>query len=158
MLKSTRFLATLATYATFAASPSIGVAFAQNVLQADLTPPEVSCPRDGQTDFIPGLALGLKTSGNPVQVTYNIGFRASPTGIIHVIPVIDGVFDVDQQLDRAIGDASGQADVVAFSRLYRLPKGSHTFSLMFSCQSAVQVVRGWLTVYELPRSHNGERD
>jgi hypothetical protein len=78
--------------------------------------------------------------------------------VIHLIPVIDDVSDIDRQIDRAIGDflGSGQSDTISFSRVYALARGTHTFALSFSCQSAIELTRGWLTVYELPKQ--GERE
>jgi hypothetical protein len=119
------------------------------VLQVDL-PHEAPCPTGGQSAPIPGLALTLETSGRPVQVMYHVQFVASPTGAIHIIPVIDGE-SASGQVDRSIGDCSGQQDVISFSRVYSLAKGTHTFALSFSCQSGVDVTVGWLTIYELPK-------
>jgi hypothetical protein len=132
-------------------------ALAQNFAQADL-PLEASCPRDGQPGLIPGLVASLTTSGRPVFVSYVVGFISSPQGVIHLTSVIDGL-NADQ-LDRAIGDflGSGQSDTIAFSRVYALQKGAHTFALAFSCQSAIQVTQGWLTVYELPKQGHREAE
>jgi hypothetical protein len=56
-------------------------------------------------------------------------------------------------LDRAIGDflGSGQSDVISFTKLYFLPRGTYTFALAYDCAKAGQIVRGWLTAIELPR-------
>jgi hypothetical protein len=144
----------LATAALSVAALSVGSATAQNVAQAELAPGGAVCPRNGQTEIIPGLKLTLETSGRPVLVSYVIGFASGPQGNLHLIPVINNIFDVPRQLDRAIGDflASGQRDVVSFSYVYALAAGTHTFALCYSdCQSQIEVIRGWLTVYELPK-------
>jgi hypothetical protein len=129
---------------------------AQNVVQADLVGGGSTCPRQDQgepTNIIPGLELVITTDGRPIELSYTVGFDSSPQGNIHLIPVIDGVFETDHQLDRAIGDflGSGQRDTVSLSRIYRLPRGTHTLALAFSCHKAVQFVRGWLVAKELPR-------
>jgi len=132
---------------------------AQNVSQVLVTvdSPTFSCPTGGQTALISGLELSLETSGRPVLVMYNIQFAASPSGIISLVPVIDGAPDVGGQLDRAIGDFpfSGQVDAVHFSRVYSLPEGVHSFAVRANCQSAVNVSRRWLIAYELPRDKRG---
>src|SRR5262245_5659037 len=103
--------------------PTAGVA--QNVLQVPnvVDPPTFGCPTGGVTGAdISGLELTLDASGRPVLLLYNIQFTASPSGIVTLIPVIDGVADIGGQLDRAIGDFpfSGQVDAVHFSRVYSL--------------------------------------
>jgi len=147
MQKVVGFVFAAVTVAVLSAIP----ASAQNVLQAEI-PGGVTCPRFVE-EFIPGLDLTLTTSGRPVEVSYVIGFSSSPQGIIHLIPVINGIKLVDDQLDRAIGDflGSGQRDTVSFSKVYWLPRDTHTFALIFTCQSAIDLVRGWLTVNELPK-------
>lgn len=139
--------------AVVTAAVFLGQASAQNVVQADLGSGGGICPQFGQTEFIPGLAVNIRTTGRPVLVTYVIGFNSSPQGNIQIVPVINGVNDIDRQLGRAIGDflGSGQADTMSFSRVYMMPKGTHDFALTYSCQSSINVVRGWLTVTELPR-------
>jgi hypothetical protein len=129
---------------------------AQNVTQADLAGGGAACPRQDQGEsepsVIPGLELVIATHGRPVELSYTVGFDSSPQGVIHLIPVVNGVLEIDHQLDRSIGDfvASGQRDTVSFSRIYWLPRGTHTFAVAFSCQRAVNLVRGWLIANELP--------
>lgn len=135
---------------------TISDASAQNVIQADLVGGGAACPRQDQgepTNIVPGLELVIETDGRPVELSYTIGFHSSPQGNIHLIPMIDGVLETDHQLDRAIGDflGSGQSDVVSFSRIYRLPHGTHTFAIAFSCNKSINLVRGWLIAKELPR-------
>jgi hypothetical protein len=47
--------------------------------------------------------------------------------------------------------ASGQSDTISFSRIYWLPRGTHTLALAFSCHKVVNFVRGWLVAQELPK-------
>lgn len=108
------------------------------------------CPTGGQSKLVTG-EVSLETSGQPVLMMYNLEISASPTGGIFLVPVIDGTADGDGQLDRLIGAASGQVDVISFSRAYWLNKGIHTFAVIGTCQSAVNVTRSWLTVYELSK-------
>lgn len=138
----------------------LGVTFsdarAQNVVQADLVGGGAACPRQDQgepTNIIPGLELVIETDGRPIELSYTVGFDSSPQGVLHLIPVVNGVFETDHQLDRAIGDflGSGQRDTASFSRIYSLPRGTHTFAVAFSCHKAVNLVRGWLIAKELPR-------
>jgi hypothetical protein len=137
----------IAAVAVTSLSVLLGEAAAQNVAQGDLIG-SAGCPLYDQT--IPGLQVVLGSSGRLVEVSYVVGFASSPQGVIHLIPVIDGVPDRDRQLDRAIGDfPSGQSDIVSFSRVYVLPKGVHTFEVTFSCAKPLNVNRGWLTVKEL---------
>jgi hypothetical protein len=77
-------------------------------------------------------------------------FHVSPTGNINMRPVIDGQSLIGDQLDRAVGDFSGQRDILPFTRLYRLPAGLHTFGIEMTCQAGISVFNGWMTVYELP--------
>jgi len=48
-----------------------------------------------------------------------------------------------------IGEAQGELATLAFSRLYAVPAGLHTFAVQFSCQGGVTVAMRWLTVHEL---------
>jgi hypothetical protein len=136
---------------------------AQNVVEADLVGGGAACPRQDQGEqasIIPGLELVITTDGRPIELSYTVGFDSSPQGNIHLIPVVDGVLETDHQLDRAIGDfpGSGQRDTVSFSRIYRLPRGTHTLALAFSCHKAVHFVRGWLIAKELPRQGQHGRE
>lgn len=134
----------------------ISDARAQNVIQADLVGGGAACPRQDQgepTNIIPGLELVIATDGRPVELSYTVGFDSSPQGIIHLIPVVNGVLEIDHSLERAIGDflGSGQRDTVSFSRIYWLPRGTHTFAVAFSCHKAINLIRGWIIANELPR-------
>jgi hypothetical protein len=145
---------------------TISDARAQNVTQADLVGGGAACPRQDQGEsepnIIPGLDLVITTHGRPVELSYTVGFVSSPQGNIHLIPVINGVLEIDRQLDRAIGDflGSGQSDTVSFSRIYWLPRGTHTLALASTCHKAVHFVRGWLIAKELPtqRRHGQEQE
>jgi hypothetical protein len=123
---------------------------AQNVAQVDGAG-ALSCPVSGVVGDVPGLALSLETTGNPVLVIYTVQFIASPTGQITLWPVIDGVTQTSGQRDRAIGDFSGQTADVTFSRVYEVARGPHTFGLRATCQSGVVFSTRWLTVYELSK-------
>jgi hypothetical protein len=125
-------------------------ALAQNVVQVDGTMGG-QCSEHGVVTDIPGLAVSLTTTGNPVLIIYTVQFNASPTGEITIWPVIDGVTQSSGQRDRAIGDFSGQTADVTFSRVYAVARGAHTFGLRATCQSTVVFSTSWLTVYELPQ-------
>jgi hypothetical protein len=124
-------------------------ALAQNVAQVDGTM-GVQCSTNGVVSSIPGLTVGLATTGNPVLINYTVQFNANPTGQITIWPVIDGVTQTSGQRDRAIGDFSGQTADVTFARVYDVSRGEHTFGLRATCQSQVIFSTSWLTVYELP--------
>ena len=133
-------------------------ALAQNVVQVDGTMGG-QCSEHGVVTDIPGLALSLTTTGNPVLIIYTVQFNASPTGEITIWPVIDGVTQASGQRDRAIGDFSGQTADVTFSRVYAVAQSKHTFGLRATCQSTVVFSTSWLTVYELPKGkqdNNGQ--
>ena len=114
------------------------------------------CSEHGVLSDVPGLALSLETTGNPVLIMYTVQFNASPTGEMTLFTVIDGVTQASGQRDRAIGDFSGQTADVTFSRVYALARGLHTFGLRATCQSTVVFATTWLTVYELPKSKQGK--
>jgi hypothetical protein len=128
---------------------------AQNVAQVDGTTGSGVCSTGGVVVDVPGLALGLTTTGNPVLISYTVQFNANPTGGITLWPVIDGVTQTIGQRDRFIGDFSGQVADVTFSRVYTLAEGEHTFGLRATCQSQVLFTTRWLTVYELPTGKKG---
>jgi len=128
---------------------------AQNVAQVDGTQGG-QCSEHGVLSDVPGLALSLETTGNPVLIMYTVQFNASPTGEMTLFTVIDGVTQASGQRDRAIGDFSGQTADVTFSRVYALARGLHTFGLRATCQSSVVFATTWLTVYELPKSKQGK--
>ena len=114
------------------------------------------CSEHGVLSDVPGLALSLETTGNPVLIMYRVQFNASPTGEMTLFTVIDGVTQASGQRDRAIGDFSGQTADVTFSRVYALARGLHTFGLRATCQSSVVFATTWLTVNELPKSKQGK--
>jgi hypothetical protein len=105
---------------------------------------------------VPGLNLHLETTGNLVLIVYTVQFNASPTGEMTVWVVIDGVTQLAGRRDRGIGDFSGQTADVTFSRVFAVPRGSHTFGLRATCESTVVFSTSWLTVYELPKSKQGK--
>src|SRR5262245_16644973 len=84
------------------------VSFAQNVAQVDGIAGTGQCSTGGVVTDVPGLALSLSTTGNPVLIIYTVQFNANPTGGITLWPVIDGVTQLAGQRDRLIGEFSGQ--------------------------------------------------
>jgi hypothetical protein len=133
-------------------------ALAQNVAQVDGIIGVECAFTHGLVGDVPGLALSLKTTGNPVLVIYTVQFNGNPTAGITLWPVIDGVTQTSGQRDRFIGDFSGQVADVTFSRIYALKRGSHTFGLRATCQSQVIFSTSWLTVYELPKDKKDKGD
>ena len=123
-------------------------ALAQNVAQVDGTIGVECSFTHGVVGDVPGLALHLKTTGNPVLIIYTVQFNGNATGGITLWPVIDGVTQTSGQRDRLIGSA--QVADVTFSRVYELDRGKHTFGLRATCQSQIVFSTSWLTVYELP--------
>ena len=123
-------------------------ALAQNVAQVDGTIGVECSFTHGVVGDVPGLALHLKTTGNPVLIIYTVQFNGNATGGITLWPVIDGVTQTSGQRDRLIG--SSQVADVTFSRVYELDRGKHTFGLRATCQSQIVFSTSWLTVYELP--------
>jgi hypothetical protein len=121
---------------------------AQNVAQVDGTIGVECSFTHGVVGDVPGLALHLKTTGNPVLIIYTVQFNGNATGGITLWPVIDGVTQTSGQRDRLIG--SSQVADVTFSRVYELDRGKHTFGLRATCQSQIVFSTSWLTVYELP--------
>src|SRR5262245_10554397 len=98
---------------------------AQNVAQVDGVVGGPECSTGGVVVDVPGLALSLKTTGNPVLIMYTVQFNANPTGGITLWPVIDGVTQSSGQRDRLVG--TGQVADVTFSRIYEIERGEHTF-------------------------------
>ena len=131
-------------------------ALAQNVAQVDGTIGVECSFTHGVVGDVPGLALHLKTTGNPVLIIYTVQFNGNATGGITLWPVIDGVTQTSGQRDRLIG--SSQVADVTFSRVYELDRGKHTFGLRATCQSQVIFSTSWLTVYELPKRQKGQGD
>jgi len=121
---------------------------AATVTQADLSINSAAC-LDSWTQ-VPGLqtSITVQTEGQPVKISYFLNFRAAPKAVIHVLPVISDTRQSQQQVSRAIGDfaASGQTDSISYSRIYWLDAGRQDFALLFTCQSAVTMLRGTLTV------------
>ena len=133
-------------------------ALAQNVAQVDGTIGVECLFTHGVVGDVPGLALHLKTTGNPVLIIYTVQFNGNPTAGITLWPVIDGITQTSGQRDRLIGDFSGQVADVTFSRVYELDRGKHTFGLRATCQSQVIFSTSWLTVYELPSGKHPHDD
>ena len=140
----------LATISIAALLFTLGVmdALAQNVAQVDGTIGAECSFTHGVVGDVPGLALHLKTTGNPVLIIYTVQFNGNATGGITLWPVIDGVTQTSGQRDRLIG--SSQVADVTFSRVYELDRGKHTFGLRATCQSQIVFSTSWLTVWELP--------
>jgi hypothetical protein len=123
-----------------------------NVAQVDRTT-EWTCPTPtgthGDWFNVPDLVASLTTTGNPVLVTIVLEFIGEqPASSPQLSPVIDGVRQ-PQKLDWHTS-SGGEVATITFSRLYVLPAGQHTFAAALTCQNLVVVVRGWLTLYELP--------
>ena len=121
---------------------------AATIAQADLSHGSAPC-LDSWT-VVPGLetSLDVPSAGQPVKISYFLNFRSSPRGQIHVLPVINDTRQTWQQVSRAIGDFadSGQTDTISYSRIYWLDAGRQDFALLFTCQNAVTMLRGTLTV------------
>ena len=118
------------------------------IAQAELSHVGAVCQSSWTT--IPGLIteLEVQSDGQPVKVSYSLNFRAGPKALIHVLPVINEIQQIEHQVTRAIGDfsGSGQTDIISYSRIYWLDAGRQKWSLLFSCQNQVVMLRGTLTV------------
>ena len=69
-----------------------------------------------------------------------------------ITPLIDDIPRTADMLRFQIPHGEDRAGfgVFAFSRLYPVPPGAYTVSWEAACLSQLTVLRGWLTVYELP--------
>jgi hypothetical protein len=125
-----------------------------NVAQVDRVSPWV-CPASPTMPpiftSIPDLSLALTTQGGPLLMMVMIDtptFWGGGEGILFE-PVING-----QQIsgDRlSISRSNNSLWPFAFSRVYMLPAGTHSFSASLAClNNPANMGRAWVTVYELP--------
>jgi hypothetical protein len=98
---------------------------------------------------VPGLALSFSTRGGPVMLKIHFSWHGTAGTGVWLEPVIDGQQLGADRLSWQTGN-DGFLDIIAFERVYPLPAGSHTFGVRLSCQNTLTLLRGWLTVYELP--------
>lgn len=124
-----------------------------NVAQVDRTS-EWACPSPTGTTGtfydIPDLALALTTAGGPVLLLANFTFHGAVGASAYWLdPVIDSQQKSGDRMSWQTGNDT-EIDNSAYQRLYPLPAGAHTFGLRMSCQNQITILRGWLTVYELP--------
>jgi hypothetical protein len=114
-----------------------------------LCPPGSGSMVKGPFTDVPGLALSLTTSGQPVLLMINITLHGTAGTGFWFDPVIDVVSQSNDRMAWQTGN-DGFVDVFSFHRVYPLPAGTHTFGARMSCQNELLVYRAWLTVYELP--------
>jgi hypothetical protein len=124
-----------------------------NVAQVDRTS-EWACPSPtgttGQFYDIPDLALSLTTTGGPVLLMVNFTFHGAVGASAYWLePVIDGQQKSADRMSWQTGTDT-EIDNAAYQRVYALPAGAHPVGLRMSCQNQITILRGWLTVYELP--------
>jgi hypothetical protein len=85
---------------------------------------------------------------------FNIQADATTDQAVLLRPSIDGQRPnpTNPALVDWVQSGSGQLGVrtLSFSRVYKVPKGTHVFGVQMSCQGQPTFVAGrWLTVYEL---------
>jgi hypothetical protein len=112
-------------------------------------------PPGGDFHTIPGLALSLTTSGNPVQVTFTMNVRggqsaASPGSNLRFRPVIDGTPMADDLQGWQLQNNVSMVDSVTYMRIFPLRAGPHTIAAEAACQGVTVVFRSWVSAYELP--------
>jgi hypothetical protein len=78
------------------------------------------------------------------------GPSTSPGSAFWFEPLIDGVQHSDDRQSWQTGAGGSSIELFSYHRVYELPAGTHTFVARMSCQSQINVFRGWMTVYELP--------
>jgi hypothetical protein len=143
----------LVCWGTLSAAAAPGTS-APNVAQVDLVD-DWACPVGSSPTTIPDLRLSITTSGGPLMVGLTLNIQNPLTQIeadALITPLIDGGPRTDEMLRFQIPHGEDRAGfgVFAFSRVYLVPAGTHTVSWEAACLSQLTVLRGWLTVYEVP--------
>jgi hypothetical protein len=98
---------------------------------------------------IPEFPGSITTMGGPVRLSITLTWVGyDPRSAWWLSPVIDS----QRQPERLDWQTccGGEVDSVNFERIYQLSAGQHSFAVALRCQNTLEVLRGWLTLYELP--------
>jgi hypothetical protein len=124
-----------------------------NVAQADLFVEQVwNCtPSPSASTFtdIPELSVSLSTRGGPVLVMLVLNANTPFNAPFRFVGVVDGV-EQSQDALLVYPQGHGGYEVLTSTRVYALTAGAHVFGVRAACMDFGQVVRGWITAYELP--------
>jgi hypothetical protein len=107
----------------------------------------VSCPEAGGDFSNSDVRLNLQTTGNPIEITIHVNATMGANTGIAIRPTIDNDPADAQTAERHT--AGAESAHLAFSRIYSIPPGTHSFIAQFSCKGNVSVGQRWMIVQEL---------